>query len=74
MNLSDITYGIVIVILVVIVGVTWFKTSRLGSKSSHYKEVCIQGHTYYRANYMGKMGLTIKLDDNGRPVKCQVNK
>ncbi len=75
MNWEDnIIYGLVIgIICGVLVGI-WYKMAHLGSKSEHYKEVCIQGHTYYRASYMGQMGLTIKLDDNGKPVKCIVNK
>lgn len=35
-----------------------------------YDEVCIGGHVYYQRAVMHQGYLSIKLDDNGKPVKC----
>lgn len=35
-----------------------------------YDEVCIGGHIYYEGRTGSVWALSIKLDDNGRPVKC----
>jgi len=48
------------------------KTWKSGDSDGDYKKVCIQGHTYYRSNFGNKMGLSIALNDEGRPIKCEV--
>ena len=58
---------------VVLIGVIWTKTWNLGSRSDHYQVVCIHGHQYYRANFAAKMGIAPRLNDNGTPVKCEVD-
>lgn len=35
-------------------------------RSNNYEEICIKGHVYYD----GYNRLSIKLDDNGKPIKC----
>jgi hypothetical protein len=35
-----------------------------------YEEVCIGGHVYYQRSIGYQGYLSIKLDDNGKPVKC----
>lgn len=67
--------NILIVLTIVVTAITLsVKSYYSGSKDSHYKEVCIRGHVYYRSNFMAKMGLSIALDDNGKPIKCEAIK
>jgi hypothetical protein len=39
-----------------------------------YNKTCIGGHVYYEKNYMYAGYLAIKLNDNGKPVKCKPEK
>ncbi len=41
-----------------------------GTNPSHYKHICLEGHTYHVANFMSKIATAIKLDDDGKPIKC----
>ena len=43
----------------------------LGSTEDDFEPVCIHGHTYYRANFGVKAMMGIKLDDEGKPVRCE---
>ena len=31
---------------------------------------CIENHSYYYHNVMYKGGLTLRVDDDGKPIKC----
>ncbi len=68
---NNILFGIGLVILVWIVSFLFYKNVTLGSDPSDYKPICIEGHTYYRANFIDKGFLSIALDENGKPVKCK---
>jgi hypothetical protein len=35
-----------------------------------YDKICIEGHVYYKRSMPYQGYLSIKLDDNGKPVKC----
>jgi len=37
------------------------------------KKVCLEGHVYFYGGMPGTY-LAIKLDDNGKPIKCEVSK
>lgn len=43
-------------------------------RTGDFKKICIEGHIYYEKTvtfgYAGYGYLSIKLDDNGKPVKC----
>ena len=68
------TYNIIIGIIVVVLMIGGIsisiKTWTLGGNESDYHVVCIGGHEYYRANFLQKMGIAPKLDDDGKPVRC----
>jgi len=65
----------IIFILVVVGGLVTLtvRSWTLGSDSEDYDKVCIEGHTYYRANFGGKGFLGIMLNADGKPVACDVN-
>ena len=42
----------------------------MNDRTSSYEEVCIGGHVYYQRSRGHQGYLSIKLDDNGKPVKC----
>ncbi len=60
-------YAIVIIVSLVFS----FKSCSKGKDPSDYEYICIEGHTYHTVNFGQKMAIAIKLDDEGRPVKCQ---
>jgi len=66
----DALYVIGLFIILLISFVMGYKGCTSGSKSSDYKIVCIQGHQYFRSNFMQKMGLSIRLDSEGKPIPC----
>jgi hypothetical protein len=37
-------------------------------------ETCLEGHVYYWSNVYAGKSFAIKLDDNGKPIKCKVKK
>lgn len=41
-------------------------------KSSSYEKICIEGHVYFERDqwYWRKSMVSIKLTDDGKPVKC----
>lgn len=63
--------SIILVILVLLFAffTIWYQQT-LGNKSSDYHTICIEKHEYYRASFLTKGFLGIKLDDNGKPVSC----
>lgn len=42
----------------------------MNDRTRFYEEVCIGGHIYYEGGAYQEWALSIKLDDNGKPVKC----
>jgi len=50
---------------------TMYKSNSLGSISSDYQTVCIEGHGYYYASFMAKGFMAIKLSPEGLPVSCK---
>ncbi len=71
---SNLFFYCFIAVIVLFIGIMFYKNITLGEKSSDYKIICINGQEYYRANFMTKMGLTICLDVEGKPIPCQENK
>jgi hypothetical protein len=61
----------VAVIVLIFAGWMIHKTWTLGDAENDYEIVCLGGHEYYRANFAAKGFLGIKLDDNGKPCKCE---
>lgn len=49
----------------------WIKIWNTGTSADSYNKICIEGHTYHVANFMAKVSTAIKLDDEGKPVKCK---
>jgi hypothetical protein len=42
-----------------------------GDQGYKYDKVCIEGHVYYSMyTHNGYTVIVLKLDDNGKPVKC----
>ncbi len=60
-----------VLIILGIAGSITYHTYTLGSNQDDYEIVCIYGHEYYRANFMTKIALSIKLNDYGKPFKCE---
>ena len=48
----------------------WF----LGGAEKDYKIIYLGGHEYYRANFLAKGLLGIRLDEKGKPIKCKTAK
>ena len=70
MKAQEVFYGVVIFVMILVVVYTSYNTWTLGGDEDDYHVVCIGGHQYYRANFLQKMGIAPKLDDDGKPVKC----
>lgn len=69
------TYNIILAIcaisvMLALIPIAYYNFT-LGSDESDYEIVCVYGHEYYRANFMTKIALGIKLDVNGKPIKCK---
>ncbi len=65
-------FGIMVILLMLsFILFSAFKSATLGSSSSDYKAVCIDGHQYWRASYIGKGFLAIRLTESGTPVICE---
>lgn len=62
---------LVILILFFISFIIWHHQT-LGNKSSDYHTICIEKHEYYRISFFTKGFLAIKLDNNGKPVSCDL--
>jgi len=45
-------------------------SSNLGKSNNDYSLVCIGGHEYYHASFATKGFLAIKLNDDGKPIRC----
>lgn len=50
------------------------KSTIPSDKTDDFEKICIEGHIYYEKTktfgYAGYGYLSIKLDDNGKPMKC----
>ena len=66
-------YGTVMVAILAVAASIAYYTWTLGSDEDDYHIVCIGGHEYYRANFAYKGFLGIKLNDDGKPIKCKSN-
>ena len=67
--------GIFLVLIVVILSCSneYAKTKNgqeVDDYSKHYMEVCINTHIYYYRNSAHRESLSLKMSDNGLPVKC----
>lgn len=62
---------VVAVLAVIFAGWMGYTVWTLGDADDDYDIVCLGGHEYYRANFAAKGLLGIKLDDNGKPWKCE---
>jgi len=67
-----IIYWVIIILLFSFAGIAGYKTYTLGSDQNDYEILCLDDHQYWRANFMAKGFLAIKLNDEGKPVKCQL--
>ena len=56
--------------ILILIGWVTYTLWTLGDDEKDYGIVCLGGHEYYRANFANKGFLGIKLDDNGKPCKC----
>ena len=48
-----------------------YKTFTLGGDEKDYNIICLGGHEYWRANFMAKGFLGIKLSYEGKPISCK---
>jgi len=65
-------YGLIIaLVLVISIGIS-YKGMQEGRTGDDYTEICIHGHSYWTATFGMKGMTTIRLDDDGKPVKCEV--
>ena len=62
--------SVIVFIFLALLAILYWNIANLGKDGSDYSEVCIGGHTYYNANFLAKGMTAIKLDSNGKPVKC----
>lgn len=68
--MNNIYYTISVVVLLVITVFVIRNTWTLGATDDDYEIVCIGGHEYNYASFAAKGFLAIKLDDDGKPIKC----
>ena len=63
------------IVMVILLGSLLFFTVQrlwtLGDNPDDYEIICLGSHQYWRANFMNKGLLAIKLDDSGKPVFCE---
>jgi len=62
---------LVCLLIIAAFGYGIYRSITLGSSDDDYEIICIHGHQYYRANWLNKGFLSIRLDDAGKPVRCQ---
>ena len=71
MYLKNIGEIIVLLCLIIfIIGCDNDNIKRITPKNK-FDIVCINGHEYYFNKCYGYTALAIKLDDNGKPIKCE---
>lgn len=73
MKITIVESIVVAAMIIVIAGSVFlaYRTWALGGIEKDYNIVCLGGHEYWRANFMAKGFLGIKLDDNGKPISCE---
>lgn len=67
----DIYYWLVIFCIFLFLFLAGVRSCKMGTDSLDYEYICIEGHIYHTVNFGQKMAIAIKLDDEGRPIKCQ---
>ncbi len=67
---KSIVYILTAIAIAVIISITVYN-QLLGNNENDYSIVCVYGHEYYRASFVAKGFLGIKLDDNGKPITCK---
>ncbi len=72
--MKESTKGMISLVAVVLVlsfaGWMAYKNWTTGGDESDYEIICLGGHQYYRANWVQKALLGIRLTDDGKPVNC----
>ncbi|MBC8179978.1 hypothetical protein H8E88_02530 [candidate division KSB1 bacterium] len=74
---NAVSYYLICLIAVAFFGfaaTTAYKTWFLGSNESDYEIICIGGHEYYRASFAYKGLLSIRLNNDGTPIRCNGEK
>jgi len=57
---------------VLFVGLCFFGCARKTSAPSFgIEKKCLEGHIYFIVTYYGHGKLALKVDDNGKPIKCR---
>ena len=73
--IEPIKFHLIYVLIVLIITIPLsLKNCSTGNKPEDYKIICIEGHEYYKANFMAKIALSIKLDPDGKPIACKDEK
>lgn len=67
----DVGYWLAIICIFMLLTGLSIRGCKLGTNPDDYENICIEGHVYHTVNFGQKMALAIKLDDEGRPVKCE---
>jgi len=66
---------IVLVVLSVLlagtVAVLFTKIITLGDAQDDYSIICLGGFKYYKADFLAKGFITVVLDNEGKPTKCE---
>lgn len=65
-------YGLIFVVIMGIAAMVSFKGMQEGRGGDDYEHICIHGHSYWVATFGMKGMLAIHVDDDGKPVKCEV--
>lgn len=69
-KLRDILY-ILLFVIALVFGVYMFVNMQFREqKNKDYEIICLGGHEYWRMNFIQKTAVTIKLNDDGKPIKC----
>lgn len=58
--------------IIILIGLCLFLNCEDTRFSTYYiEEKCIRGHLYYFNNGYNAGGIALKVDDEGRPIKCE---
>jgi hypothetical protein len=69
--MNDRIIVLVIVFIFTILCGVFLKLWTHGKNEEHYVTICIGGHEYWRADFAAKGFLAVKLDDDGKPIRCR---
>lgn len=61
------------ILFIFLVLVSCSKPVSNGKIYSYMGKICIEGHVYHQFNAYTASTYAIKLDDNGKPIKCEGN-